>query len=101
MDDHERREKKVEAYTLEELEESGFEKVGDPFVDVDEELVLVGDHGPVPYRDLLTEEEYQAFRELAEKGEPTEDDVIRGQDLLRLMMKRCPGGPASNQSRDG
>lgn len=93
MDEQERGERKLEAYELEELEESGLEKMGDVSVHVDEELVLVGGSGPVRYGDLLTEEEYQAFRELAEKKEPTEEEVARGQALLRLMMDRYPDGP--------
>jgi len=96
VDEQERREKKLEAYELQELEESGFEKMGDTPVDVDQELVLVGRRGPVPYRDLLTEEEYQAFRELAEKKEPTQAEVARGQALLQLMMDRYPDGPTPN-----
>ena len=95
MDEQERRERKLEAYALEELEESGFEKMGDVSEDVDTELVLVGGRGPVPYRDLLTEEEYLAFRELAEKKEPTDEEVVRGQVLLRLMMDRYPDGPSA------
>ncbi len=95
MDGQESRESKVEAYTLDELEESGLEKMGAVIADVDRELVLVGDRGPVPYEDLLTEEEYRAFRELAEKSEPTEEEAARGQALLRLMMKRYPGGPGT------
>jgi hypothetical protein len=63
--------------------------------DVDEELVLVGGRGPIPYTDLLTEEEYRAFRELAEKKDPTEEEVARAQVLLRLMMDRYPEGPNS------
>ena len=93
VDKQERRERRLEAYELQELEESGLDKVGDVSIDVDEELVLVGGRGPVPYRDLLTEEEYQAFRELAEKKEPTEEEVARGQALLQLMMDRYPDGP--------
>jgi len=93
VDEQERRERRLEAYELQELEESGLDKVGDVSIDVDEELVLVGGRGPVPYRDLLTEEEYQAFRELAEKKEPTEEEVARGQALLQLMMDRYPDGP--------
>jgi len=95
VDEQERREEKLEAYELGELEESGLEKMGDVLVDEDEELVLVGGNGPVPYTDLLTEEEYQAFRELAEKKEPTQEEVERGQALLRLMLKRYPDGPTS------
>ena len=95
MDEQERRERKLEAYGLEELEESGLEKMGDVSMDVDEELVLVGGRGPVPYTDLLTEEEYRAFRELAEKKDPTEEEVARGQALLRLMMDRYAEGPTS------
>jgi hypothetical protein len=93
MDEQDRSERKLEAFELEELEESGLEKMGDVSGDVDEELVLVGRRGPVPYRVLLTEEEYLAFRELAEKKEPTEGEVARGQALLRLMMDRYPDGP--------
>jgi hypothetical protein len=95
MDEQDRRERKLEAYELEELEESGLQKMGDVSMDVDEELVLVGGRGPVPYRDLLTEEEYQAFRELAEKKRPTEEEVARGQALLGLMMDRYPNGPTA------
>ena len=95
MDEQERRERKLEAYGLEELEESGLEKMGDVSMDVDEELILVGGRGPVPYKDLLTEEEYRAFRELAEKKDPTEEEVARGQALLRLMMDRYAEGPTS------
>jgi hypothetical protein len=93
--EQERNGRKLEAYKLEELEESGLEKMGDVSMDVDEELVLVGRRGPVAYRDLLTEEEYQAFRELAEEKKPTEEEVARGQALLRLMMDRYPDGPTS------
>jgi hypothetical protein len=82
VDEQERRERKLEAYEMEELEKSGLEKMGDVSLDVDEELVLVGGPGPVPYRDLLSKEEYQAFRDLAEKKEPTEehaqDEEARG-----------------------
>jgi hypothetical protein len=95
VDEQERRERKLEAYEREELEESGLEKMGDVSMDVDEELVLMGGRGPVPHRDLLTEEEYQAFRDIAEKKEPTEEEVARGQALLRLMMDRYPDGPTS------
>jgi hypothetical protein len=95
VDEEERRERRLEAHELEELEESGLEKMGDVSLYVDEELVLMGGRGPVPYSDLLTEEEYQAFRELAEKKEPTDDEVARGQALLRLMMDRYPDGPTS------
>jgi hypothetical protein len=96
MDEQERREKKVEAYTLSQLEESGLEKMGDlAAADTDSELVLVGDSGPVPYETLLTSEEYHAFRELAAKTDPTAEEVARGQALLRLMMKRYPDGPRS------
>jgi hypothetical protein len=94
MDEQERRESMLEAYELQELEESGLEKMGVVSVDVDEELVLVGGQGPVPYKQLLTEEEYQAFRELAEKKEPTPEEVARGQALLQLMMDRYPDGPS-------
>ena len=95
MDEQERRERRLEAYELQDLEEAGLEKMGDVSADVDEDLVLVGGSGPVPYRDLLTEEEYQAFRELAEKKEPTREEVARGQALLQLMMDRYPDGPTS------
>jgi hypothetical protein len=61
--------------------------------DMEEELVLVGKRGPIPYKDLLTEEEYQAFRELAEKKEPTDEEVALGHSLLQLMMDRYPDGP--------
>ncbi len=63
--------------------------------DTDSDLVLVGDCGPVPYERLLTEEEFRAFREIAEKAEPTDEEVTRGQALLRLMMKRYPDGPGA------
>ena len=95
MDEQERRERKLEAYEADELKVSGLEKMGDVSIGVDEELVLVGGRGPVHYKDLLTEEEYQVFRELAEKKEPTEEEVARGQALLRLMMDRYPEGPSS------
>ena len=84
---------RLEAYELADLEESGMEKRGELVVESDEELALVGDKGPVPYQALLTEEEYRSFREIAEKSDPTDDEVARGQDLLRLMMKRYPNGP--------
>jgi hypothetical protein len=94
MDEHERGERDLEALELEELEISGLEKTGELSTDLDdmEELVLVGGSGPVPYKTLLTEEEYHAFRELAEKKEPTDEEVARGQALLRLMMNRYPDG---------
>jgi hypothetical protein len=95
VDEQERREQKLEAYEADELKVSSLEKMGDVSIGVDEELVLVGGRGPVPYSDLLTAEEYHAFRELAEKKEPTEEEVARGQALLRLMMDRYPDGPAS------
>lgn len=95
MDERDRREGQLEAWELQQLKESGSEKMGDVSPDVDEELVLVGDRGPVPYTDLLTEEEYRDFRELAEREEPTPDEVARGQALLRLMMNRYPDGPVS------
>jgi hypothetical protein len=95
VDEQERGESKLEAYELGELEESGLEKTGDVSLYVHEELVLMGGRGPVPYTTLLTKEEYQAFRELAEKKEPTEEEVARGQALLRLMMDRYPDGPPS------
>ena len=95
MDEQERRETKLGAYEAQELEESSLEKMGDVSRELDEELVLVGARGPVPYTDLLTEEEYKAFRELAEKKDPTEEEVARGQALLRLMMDRYPEGPTS------
>jgi hypothetical protein len=95
VDEQERRERRLEAYELEELEESGLEKMGDVSLYVNEELVLMGGRGPVPYSDLLTEEECQAFRDLAEKKKPTEEEVGRGQALLRLMMDRYPDGPTS------
>jgi hypothetical protein len=95
VDEQEQGEKKLEAYELLELEESGLEKMGEVSVEVDEKLVLVGGRGPVPYRDLLTEEEYRAFRELAEKKEPTAEEAARGQALLQLMMDRYPDGPAA------
>ena len=57
MDEQGRGERKLEAYGLEELEESGLEKMADVDVDVDSKLVLVGGSGPVPYSKLLTEEE--------------------------------------------
>ncbi len=93
MDERQRREADLEAWGLQELKESGLEKMGDISVDADEELVLVGAQGPVPYRDLLTDEEYRAFREIAEKKDPSDEEVARGQALLRLMMKRYPDGP--------
>jgi len=93
MDDKERRERNVEADTLRELEESGLDKTGDIAPDTDSDLVLVGQSGPVPYEKLLTEEERETFRELANKSEPTEEEVARGQALLRLMMQRYPDGP--------
>ena len=95
MDEQERLERKVEAHGLDELEESGLEKMGDVSLYVDEELVLMGGSGPVPYTTLLTEAEYQDFRDLAEAKEPTDEEVARGQALLRLMMDRYPDGPAS------
>ena len=95
MDEQERGERKLEAFELKELEESGLEKMADVSGDVDEELVLVGRRGLVPYRVLLTEEEYLAFRELAEKKEPTVEEMARGQALLQLMMDRYPDGPTS------
>jgi hypothetical protein len=95
MEEQERGEAKLEAYELEELEESGLEKTGELSMDVGEELVLVGGRGPVPYRNLLSVEEYLAFRELAEKQEPTEEEVARGHALLRLMMDRYPDGPGT------
>jgi hypothetical protein len=93
VDEQERGERKLEAYEAEELEESGLEKMGDVSIYVNEELVLMGGSGPVPYTTLLTEEEYQDFRDLAEKKEPTDEEVARGQALLRLMMDRYPDGP--------
>ena len=95
MDEQERGASKLEAYELEELEESGLEKMGEVSLYVNEELVLMGGSGPVPYTTLLTEEEYQDFRDLAENEEPTEEEVARGQALLRLMMDRYPDGPTS------
>jgi hypothetical protein len=95
VDEQERREGQLEAWELQQLKESGSEKMGDMSAPVDEELVLVGDRGPVPYKDLLTKEEYRDFRELAEKGEPTQEEVARGQALLQLMLDRYPDGPAS------
>lgn len=95
MDERDRREGQLEAWELQQLKESGADKMGDSFSDVDEELVLVGDRGPVPYRDLLTSEEYRDFRELAEMKEPTPEEVARGQALLQLMLDRYPDGPAS------
>ena len=95
MSDEQRRENKLEAYTLSELEESGVEKVVDLTPDTDSDLVLVGDKGPVPYEQLLTAEEFHTFQELAQKSEPTQEEVARGQALLRLMMKRYPEGPAA------
>jgi hypothetical protein len=99
MDEHERGERDLEALELEELEISGLEKTGELSIEADvdemEELVLVGGSGPVPYSTLLTKEEYQAFRELAEKQEPTAEEVARGQALLRLMMHRYPDGPGT------
>jgi hypothetical protein len=95
VDERERRDGQLEAWELQELKESGAEKMGDVSVDVDEELVLVGGRGPIPYRQLLTEEEYQVFRELAGKKEPTAEEVARGQALVQLMMDRYPDGPSS------
>jgi hypothetical protein len=95
VDEQERGESKLEAYELGELEDSGLEKRGEVSLDVHEELVLVGGRGPVPYSSLLTEEEFRAFRELAEKKEPTDEEVARGQALLRLMMDRYPDGPGA------
>jgi hypothetical protein len=95
VDEQDRRGEELEAHELEELEESGLEKSGEASIDVDAELVLVGGRGPVPYGDLLTPEEYRAFRELAEKREPTEEEVARGQALLRLIMDRYPDGPTA------
>jgi hypothetical protein len=94
MSDEERRENKLEAYSLSELEESGVEKLDDLTPDTDSDLVLVGDKGPVPYEQLLTKAEFSAFQELAQKSEPTQEEVARGHALLRLMMKRYPDGPA-------
>jgi hypothetical protein len=93
VDERDRREGQLEAWELQQLKESGSEKMGDVSADVDEELVLVGGKGPVPYKSLLTEEEYQAFRVLAEKEDPTPEEVARGQALLQLMMDRYPDGP--------
>ncbi len=95
MDEQERRERRLEAYGLQDLEDEGLEKMGDVSEAADEELVLVGGKGPVPYRDLLTEEEYETFRELAEKKDPTDEEVARGQALLQLMMDRYPEGPGA------
>jgi hypothetical protein len=95
VDEQGRREGQLEAWELQQLKESGSEKMGEVSADVDEELVLVGERGPVPYRDLLTEEEYRDFRELAERNEPTHEEVARGQALLQLMMDRYPDGPVS------
>ncbi len=95
MDEQERGESKLEAHELEELEESGLEKMGEVSLYENEELVLMGGSGPVPYTTLLTEEEFQAFRELAEKKKPTEEEVASGQALLRLMMDRYPDGPTA------
>ena len=93
VDEREYEERKLEAAGLEELEESGMEKIGEISIDADEELVLVGDRGPVPYGDLLTKDEYLEFKELAENQAPTDEEVARGHALLRLMMKRYPDGP--------
>ena len=95
MSDEERRENKLEAYTLSELEESGVEKVVDLTPDTDSDLVLVGDKGPVPYEQLLSADEFRSFQELAQKSDPTQEEVARGHALLRLMMKRYPDGPAA------
>jgi hypothetical protein len=95
VDERERREGQLEAWELQQLKESGAEKMGEVSADVDEELVLVGDRGPVPYKDLLTKEEYREFRELAETNEPTPEEAARGQALLQLMLDRYPDGPAS------
>ena len=92
-DEQERNPQQLEAYELSELEESGMEKAGELEIESDEELVLVGDEGPLPYKALLTPEEFKDFREIAEKGDPTDEEVARGQDMLRLMMKRYPNGP--------
>jgi hypothetical protein len=95
VDERDRGEGQLEAWELQQLKESGSEKMGDMSANLDEELVLVGARGPVPYKDLLTEEEYRDFRELAEVEEPTPEGVARGQALLQLMMDRYPDGPAS------
>lgn len=95
MDEQERGERKLHAYELKKLEEEGLEKMGEISLGADEELVLVGDQGPVPYENLLTDEEYRDFRELAENEDPSETEIARGHELLRLMMKRYPNGPPS------
>jgi len=94
VDEQEHQERRLEAAELKALEESGMEKTGEISLDADEELVLVGDRGPVRYGDLLTQEEYHEFKRLAENQAPTDEEVARGHALLRLMMKRYPDGPA-------
>ena len=56
VDEQDTREGQLEAWELQQLKESGSEKMGDVSAAVDEELVLVGKRGPVRYRDLLTKE---------------------------------------------